>query len=123
MAHTSVEITYLKGIYMKQKIKPASLRYLLGFAKHLLKEGQEPTPPNDLFAGEMYCTTVTINNRINELVAAGYLDVKRWTVPGPSPFKRKITVSEKGISLLLELEPDFMRSMGFKKDGKRRAKG
>lgn len=104
------------------KINNSKLRFLTGFARHLLNRTEKEAPKNQVFADELYTSVVTISNRIKELENDGLLHVVRWVVPGQSPFRRTITVTEEGVKVLLNQEPDFMRKMGFKKNGERRAK-
>lgn len=103
------------------KINNSKLRFLVGFARQLLNRTDKEAPTNQEFADALYTSTVTVSNRIKELEKDGLLHVKRWVRPGPGRYRRTITVTENGVKVLLNQEPDFMRKMGFKKNGERRA--
>lgn len=91
-----------------------------GFAKHLLNPAITDTPKNEVFAKEQYCSSQTINSRIRVLEKEGLIHVERWKVNEPAPFRRIITVTEKGIAVLLDREPEFMAGMGYDENGIRK---
>lgn len=103
------------------KINNAKLRFLTGFARHLLNRTEKEAPNNQVFADELFTSIVTVSNRIKELENDGLLHVDRWTVDGPGRYRRTITVTADGVKVLLNQNPDFMRKMGFRKNGERRA--
>ncbi|AGG58093.1 hypothetical protein VPAG_00057 [Vibrio phage douglas 12A4] len=107
---------------MEIKITGTQLLSLKHFSKHLLNPEVVETPTNEVFADEQYCTTPTINKRLRTLEAEGFLKIVSWKVKEPRPFRRKITVTQKGIYVLMQREPEFMKKMGFDKNGQRKTK-
>ena len=110
---------------MEIKITGTQLLSLKQFSTHLLKQEvieAAEAPTNKTFADEQYCTTPTINKRLRALESEGFLTIKSWKVKESRPFRRKITVTQKGIDVLMQREPEFMKKMGFDKNGQRKTK-